>query len=333
MSTRSWPARRAGGASPVLATVLAAALATAAVARAGEVAIDLRAEVLLDHPHMTLADLAVVGAADEGLRQVFSRLPMGHAPLAGYVERRSRAELDLAVRAQAASVGQVVTWRGADSVKIRTESQSLDNELIFSVAKKHLLELFGPAYGDMEIRLASPLAQLSAPAGEASLSARAVDASRLRGRMAVWVDVTVQGALYRSVLLPLIVTAQRQAYVARRALPAGALAGSDDFVLRPVALDELGEAPLASGALVNGVRLRRALAAGQVVGGQHVASAAMVLRGDRVRLLAAGRGIAVETSAYAQADGMLGQAIQVRPERSNETVSARVIAAGVVGIE
>jgi flagella basal body P-ring formation protein FlgA len=328
MSTRSWPAL-----ATLLATALAALLATGAVARAGEVEIDLRGEALLDHPHMTLADLAVVGAADERLRQIFSRLPMGHAPLAGYVERRSRAELDLAVRSQAASVGQVIIWRGADSVKIRAESQLLDNELIFFVARKHLLELFGPAYGDMEIRLASPLAQLSAPVGVASLSARTVDASRLRGRMAVWVDVTVHGALYRSVLLPMIVTARRQAYVAKRALPVGALVGADDFVSRPVALDGLGEAPLAPGALAKGVRLRRALAAGQVVGGQHVASTAMVLRGDRVRLLAAGGGIAVETGAYAQADGTVGQAIQVRPERSNETVSARVIAPGVVGIE
>ncbi len=325
MSTRSWPARCAGGTLMVLATT--------AIARAGEVVLELKAEALLDHPHMSLADLAVVGGADEHLRQVFSRLPMGHAPLAGYVERRSRAELDLTVRSQAVSVGQVIIWRGADSVKIRAESQLLDNELIFSVAKKHLLDQFGPTYDEVEVRLASPLAQLSAPAGAASLSARTVDASRLRSRMPVWVDVTVQGTLYRSVLLSLNVTARRQAYVARRALPVGALAGADDFVPRMVALDELGEAPLAPGALANGVRLRHALAAGQVVGGQHVAPVAMVLRGDRVRLLAAGGGITVETGAYAQADGAVGQAIRVRPERSDETVSARVIAPGVVRIE
>jgi flagella basal body P-ring formation protein FlgA len=151
--------------------------------------------------------------------------------------------------------------------------------------------------------------------------------------MAVWIDVLVQGVLYRSVVVPLTVGAQRSVYVALRDLPAGSVAAAADFAERREEIGNLHDAALPAGALAHGGRVRQALAAGQIVTVRQMAPEDMVLRGERVRLLSGGAGIAIEISALAQADARLGQRLPVRLERSNETVMARVISPGVVGVD
>ncbi|OEZ96668.1 flagellar basal body P-ring formation chaperone FlgA [Duganella sp. HH101] len=315
------------------AVVAAGALVLALSARAGEVVISLRPDVLLSTPRVTLADVAQVETDDAQLRQAFGGVSLGAAPLAGQVEQRSRAELDLAMRSLSLSRGQRIVWRGAERVRIQSQSQALDGELLLDLARAQVQQRFGAAGQELQLSLAAPLPDLAAPAGALQYRARMVDASRLRPRMPVWIDVMAQGAVYRSVVVPLAVSAYRSVYVAQRALPAGAVATAADFALRREEVADLADAPLAEGALEQGGRLRQPLAVGQVVTVRQIAPAAMVLRGDRVRLVTAVAGIEVETAAYAQADAVVGQQVPVRPERSNDMVTARVMAPGLVRIE
>lgn len=330
MQARAWTGRRW---LAMAALVLSAGLGARAAAGEvnNEVVIELRHEVLLGGSRMTLADVAEIGAADAAVRRAFGAVVLGRAPMPGYLEQRSRAELDMALRGQALSSGQTIVWRGAASVKVRSATQQLDPARLLELARQRLRE----AYTDVELdaSLATPLPELLAPAGTLQYRARLADPSRPRARMAVWIDVIADGAVYRSVVVPLAVTARRGVYLARRALPAGATATADDFAEARQDVAGLADAALAPGALPHGGRVREALAPGQVVTVRQMAPADMVLRGDRVRLVIAAAGIAIETSALAQADAVVGQRVQVRPERSNELVTARVMAPGVVSVD
>jgi flagella basal body P-ring formation protein FlgA len=249
------------------------------------------------------------------------------------MEQRTRAELDMVLHAQPLAPGHRIVWRGADSVRLQSASQMLDSALLLTLAQQQVRQVFAAPGLTLELRLAAPLAELVAPPGALQYQARLADATRLHARMAVWIDVLAQDAVYRSVLVPLAVQAWREAYVARRALPAGALLAPADVELRREDVAGLAEAALAPGALASGGRLRQALEAGQIVTTRQVAGGDMVLRGDRVRLVSHGAGIAVETSAMAQADAVVGQQVRVKPDRSNETVQAWVIAPGLVSME
>jgi len=316
-----------------LRTLAWCALLLALPAQAVEAVIELRPEVLLNGSRMTLADVARVAAPSVELRQALEGVPLGSAPLAGQVAQRSQAELDLALRGLSLARGVSIVWRGAERVRIQSQSQPLDSALLRELARAQLQQGLGAADVELDVRLAAPLPDLAAPAGALQYRARLVDGSRLRPRMAVWIDVLAQDVVYRSVIVPLAVSAWRNVYVAQRALPAGAVATAADFVLRREEVAGLPDAPLAGGALQHGGRVRQALAAGQVVTARQIAPAAMVLRGDRVRLVTAAAGIEVETGAYAQADAVVGQQVQVRPERSNDMVMARVMAPDLVRIE
>lgn len=310
-----------------------ALLGAAMAARADQVVIALRPEALLAGPRVTLADVAEVDAADPAVRRAFAAVALGPAPMAGYLERRSRAELDMALRGQALASGHAIVWRGADSVKLRSQTQQLEPGALLALAREQLRQAFGGAGVELDASLAAPLPELVAPAGELRYRARLADASRLRPRMAVWIDVIAGEAVYRSVVVPLAVTAWRGVYLARRDLPAGAVAVADDFTEGRQDIAALADAALAPGTLVHGGRVRQALAAGQVVTARQMAPADMVLRGDRVRLVISAAGIAVETRALAQADAVVGQRVQVRPERSNELVMARVVAPDLVSLD
>lgn len=315
------------------AAAVALSLALALGAQAGEVVIALRPEVLLSGARLTLADVAEVSAPDDAVRRAFNAVVLGRAPMAGYLERRGRAELDMALRGQALASGHTIVWRGADSVKIRSLTQPLDQDRLLELARQCLQQAFGADGARLDASLAAPLPDLVAPAGPLEYRARLASASRLRARMAVWIDVIAGETLYRSVVVPLAVTAQRGVYVARRALPAGSMATAADFVETRQDVAALADVALAPGALPHGGRVREALAAGQVVTVRQMAPADMVLRGDRVRLVVSAAGIGIETSALAQADAVVGQRVSVRPERSNELVTARVIAPDLVSLD
>jgi flagella basal body P-ring formation protein FlgA len=302
-------------------------------AQASTVKIDLRDEVLLSGPRMVLSDLAKVDAGDARLTQAIAALPVGSAPLAGHVDRRSRAELEVALRGRQFPLGQRIEWQGARSVTIRRESRALDPALPLAEAVRHVSAVFGPDYAALELSLATPLAELALPSGQVEYRARAIERQSLRARLPVWVDVFVDGALYRSVVVTLAVVARQEVYVARRALAEGDTVTAQDVVLGVRDVAGLADAAIKPEALAGAPRLRGALAQGQVLTVRQVAPAGMVMRGDRVAVEVRNHGILLETVAVAQADGQLGQMVPVKLQQSSEAVSAKVIAPGQVRID
>lgn len=309
---------------------LAAGMCLAPAAPCAELLLDLRAEVLVTGPQVRLSDLATVSSADARLQQAVAALPLGRAPLAGYLDHRSRAELEAALRSQVGMLGHELVWRGATGVQIRSESHPVPGTELAQAARRYLLDEFGSHYALLEVNPAAAVPDLLVPAGQVTLRVRPLERRQLRSRMAVWVDVLVDETVYRSAVLPMVVVAQRPVYVASHALPHDSVPGADDFTtsLRDVA----GMADEPVDAIAPGARLRQDVAAGQVLARKQLAAPDMVLHGDRVRLLAGGHGIAIETSAVAETSAGVGQLVRVQAGRG-ETVMARVTAPGVVRLE
>jgi flagella basal body P-ring formation protein FlgA len=304
-----------------------------APAGAGTVALELRPQVVLSHPVVTLGDLAGVQADDAGVRRAFERIEVGQAPLVGYVDQRSRADLEMVLRARTLASGQSLVWRGAERVQLRTESQRLDPSAIVEAARRQVLAVHGAAYERIELELASPLPEVLAPAGGVAYRGRLSDVSRLKARTVAWVDVLVAGAVYRSVVVPLTVNAFRRVAVAQRDLAPGDVVGPRAFAVELAEVGALAEAPLAAAELPASGRMRRAVARGQPLSARDLLAPGAVMRGDQVRLVTQAGGIALEAVAFAQADAAPGQKIQVRPQGSRETVTAVVVSSDVVRID
>lgn len=81
-----------------------------------------------------------------------------------------------------------------------------------------------------------------------------------------------------------------------------------------------------------GKMARQPLSAGQVLQTNQVAAPKLVRRGEQVTLRVSANGFEVSMAGSALADGVLGQRIRVRNERSQRVVEGEVIATGAVRV-
>lgn len=293
----------------------------------------LRASVVLDHPQVLLADVAVIKAPTPALQAALEQVQVGSAPRVANVEQLSREALGRIV-ARRFFLEQVdLQWSGAPTVQLRTASQMISVNVLVDNARAAVLAAFGARHPQLAVTALPGMSEVEVPAGALQVSARALAGAPLQARMPVWLDLAVGGVPYRSVLVPLQVSAPQRVYVALRALAQGAEPGAADFDLRTVDVAGVAGEPVAEAGLPRARRLRQAVAAGQVLTQQAWFGHDMVLRGDRVRLAVAAGPVRVETMAQAQGDAAIGEWVKVKPDSGKDWVAARVMAPGLVQVE
>jgi len=308
--------------------LLSGACALSSIASAAPLAIELRSDALIDHARIALADIAIV-QAEQPLAATLVKLELGQAPRIGYVERLTRAQIEQAIRRHVGVAHSAVAWSGADSVVVRAQSQSVKSSELAAAAVDTLRKQFASA--DMQLDAAPSVApaDIDVPTGKLELRGRPAPA--LGARIPLWIDLVVDGAHYRSVVVPLTVTARRAAYVAARDMERGAWATQDDFTVSEISV--AGFDAVKVGGQIAPFRLREPLKAGQPLGLAAINVSGKVLRGDQVRLIVRTGQIGIETAAVAMAEAAPGQLITVRPAGGSDIVTGRVGHSGTVTIE
>lgn len=295
------------------------------------VSVALRAEALVDHARIALADVAVIQAdgAQAALEAELGTIVLGHAPRVGYVERLSRAQIEQAIRRATAKVG-ALRWSGAAAVAARTATQTVDAQALshaaIAAAEQHLAGMAGRATVAADVTPDDALV----PAGQLALRARALPA-RLHGRVPVWVDVHVNGALYRSLVVQLAVTLRQQAYLARHAIDAGSFVTAADFDIVEADVAATGAVPVQQP--LAPFRAARALRAGQPLTAAAMLAGGAVRRGDQFRLAVRTGAIGIDTAGVAMDDAGPGQPIRVRPSGGRDIVTGHLAPSGVVIID
>jgi len=314
-----------------LAFLVVFANIAAAVPHGGmAVRIELRADAVVDTRSVLLADIAIVSAVDAGAKRSLETLRICNAPMVGRVERVSRDELDRLVRKWLSGLGVTVEWSGARAVNVRSAARLIEAKTVVEVADNYLRMELGAGFDKIEIDLAAPVADVELPLGNATFKPRASDAGRLRSRMPVWVDVYVDDAFYRSVVVPFAVAASRMVYAAGRDMEEGSVVFADDFVLKTEEVTSDAGERITAGELQSGIRLKKALATGQVLTRRDLSPRDTVFRGEQVTLVVAEGAVMVEVPALVQHDARIGQQVKVRMEQGMDTVAGRLVSPGVV---
>jgi len=294
--------------------------------------LELREAALVQGNAVVLADVAAIEGADVRQRQLLAAVRIGAAPLAGYAEAFSRAAIEAALRSQPGLVGMQLDWRGADQVVVRRASRLVNGAELGAAARQRIEALHGPQYEQLELTQLAGVTDVQVPEGTVVLRPREA-AGALRQRTAVWIDVLVDGAVYRSVAVPFQVRAWRAVPVALRALAADSVANARDFRLARQDVLALAGVPATVPGQHEQLRLRAAVAEGAVLLREQVVPAGAVRRGDRVTLVVTGGAIRIESVAVAQEDGSAGALLRVVPAGGGEAVKARVLGPGLVAID
>lgn len=190
-------------------------------------------------------------------------------------------------------------------------------------ARGELLRALADREGTISATLASGNCDVAVPTGTVQLSSRSIP-KRVRPRMVVWVDVTVDGRLRRSVPVAFDVRWLQEALVARSAMAARTSLNEDQFVVEKVDAAAARGEPITVEQLQS-KRLRHELPAGAVLGGDDIEAIPDVTAGERVDVYSSVGSVVVRTVAVAQRDGFRGDRINVRLEQAQQSLRVEVI--------
>jgi flagella basal body P-ring formation protein FlgA len=222
-----------------------------------------------------------------------------------------------------------ITWDGSAVALVRSAVRRIDGaengdavlDALRAVDTRHELTFTFPRAAD----------GVDVPARAAALRARPVDAAALAPRMAVWVDVVVDGAVYRTVQVPVDVVREQRVLVARTELRAGTV---DVASFQVAARNVAGQHPVVAADLPDGapVRLARPLRAGQVLTADALMPADGVAPGDRVLVVARAGGAGVELEGVVVHGGRRGQAVDVLVAHSAQAIAGILLDSHTVSV-
>ncbi len=292
--------------------------------------IELKPEAIVSRRYVTIADIAQVSSADLVLKNAIEVLRVAEAPRIGFIEQLTRNELSQLIRSRLTSLPQAPEWDGANSVKVRSASRLVTADTFVDLAKRSVLKELRGKFEHVEVDLTSSVADIALPLGEASFVVRPIEQKHVYARLPVWIDVVVEGVVYRSVIVPFNIRVSQKVLVARRDLPEGAVVSSEDFSSKVEDVSAISD-ELVSVADVQGrLHVKRPLGSGQILTRKYVSLPGAVSRGDVVRLVVAEGGVLIETRAVAEQEGVIGQRVKVKTDQGTGAISGRIVSAGVV---
>lgn len=311
-----------------------AILAGNALASDKRIALDvtLKAFAVVEHDQVRLSDIASLASQEMAHVTALENVPIMRAPRVGYMDCLSRTELTRILQGQPATEGVVIAFHGADSVNIQSADQNVEAGSITDMAIRAVQSQLQNRFVRVSASVATPVQPVRVPFGNLTMRVRPLDKTTLYARLPVWVDILVNGELYRSVVVPVNIKAEREVMVAVRDIAAGSTVSAKDFSTQvedaagfrdPVDIANVHDATM---------RMRRAISRGRILTQQDIYPTGAVLKGDVIKLTYSNATISLETTAIADQDGQAGEMIRVKPEKGIDTVMAKVISSGMVQI-
>lgn len=319
---------------PYVSFMAALILCPMLTARAGigePTVIELRDHASVSGGHIRLADIADIRGGDEIVRRRLATLKIAPAPGLGTSKTLRREDVRLVVRRTLGANPPVI--EGAQATKIERPVVEYEGAQFVEAARTYVLAQLGRERPDLSRIEVTPVGDFPAvrgPAGSLRISVRQLRTDLAIRRVSVWVDVEIDGSVYRSVPMWLAVNAYRPVVVARRAHRSKEPLTRQDFTIEEREVAALREMPLAVDAALAGKRARHALAAGSIIRPSDIEVQPSVLADQEIDVRVLAGPIAIETRAIAEQEGDAGEYIRVRNPASALTYRAEVVDRGKV---
>lgn len=265
------------------------------------------------------------GRLPVGLADLHLELPAGLTPL-------TRDWVLAALRHQGPQ-DVAFTWFGPESLPRAGALQHLDREAVVQAAQAALQARVKGYSMDFSLKAVSEPADVALNPGSVTLKPRLPAAGRLRSRMAVEVDVYLDGVQTETVPVWFAVKAARRVAVYAHDMRAEEEVGKDDLRWETRDLAELGSDPVMDPAELAGKWLRRPVTAGEPLVADDLAQAPLVRHHQRVEVQVVSGPVAIVAWGIAEDSGNAGDTVSVRVDKSEGPCKGRVIGMGVVQIE
>jgi flagella basal body P-ring formation protein FlgA len=285
--------------------------------------VTLRPESKVRGPEIRLGEIAEVQGGDADMAERLRAVEVGRAPLPGLSRTLDPAYLKARLRLAGVDLASLVL-DFPRIVSIATASQQVTGTVLLEAVREQLLATRPDEAESLSIQSsgATPGA-VTLPAGSLELKVRTRPGAVLLGSISATVDAWVDGALVRSISVPVRVSQQAEVLVAARPIGRAVPIGPEDVRVERRELSTGQEALRDPGAVL-GRQAVRNIVAGEPILAALVSQPPLVRRGDMVVLTAEARGIRAMTQGEAKEDGKAGQVVRVRNLTSNREIYGTV---------
>ncbi|MCC6158390.1 MAG: flagellar basal body P-ring formation protein FlgA [Deltaproteobacteria bacterium] len=303
-----------------LFAVVTTLVGTATIASAAELAVRERIEAHGDR--VLLGDLILAGLPAE-LADVF----VAKAPPLG--DERVLTGSFIAGRIRQAG-GRDLAVRIPAQVVISSPAQTISADALRAEIETQLRQLAGDP--NLPVKFPAKVRDALVPPGDVTIRCEWPDGVPVAGRRPATVRIAGAG-FEKKMMIDVEIDTPQQVVVAKNAIPKGRAVTSDDIRIEPVSAKRVRGRVARSPDMVVGRVARRAVANGETLREDALTTAAVIRRGDVVKLQVVSQGVQLTAFAVAQREGREGETIDVRNMDSGVIVKARVRDAHTVTVE
>ena len=293
------------------------------VAPEAPLVVNLRPESTVRGPEIRLGEIAEIQGGEADMVERLRAVEVGRAPLPGLSRALDPAYLKARLRLAGVDPASLVL-DFPRVVSITTASQQVTGTVLLAAVREHLLATRPDEAESLSIQFSgATLGAVTLPAGSLELKVRTRPGADLLGSISATAEAWVDGAMVRSISVPVRVSQQAEVLVAARPIGRAVPIGPEDVRVERRELSTGQEALRDPGAVL-GRQAVRNIVAGEPILAALVSQPPLVRRGDMVVLTAEARGIRAVTQGEAKEDGKAGQVIRVRNLTSNREIYGMV---------
>ena len=313
----------------ILSMLILILIAISAAGASSQVTVVVRPESEVTAGSCTLGDIATMQCSKRELGEELRNVPVCPSPLPGKTRTLSKDQIVIAIR-RAGINDRTVEMLCPPQITVTRASSKVSGQALFEAVREFALGNNSyPGIVSVEpVRL--PTDQM-APVGKLGLRVKSGTREVRKGQSSLPVEIMVDGQVYRTIHVPVLVKVFARAPVATQAIPRSTEISAANVALRECDItalpnDVLLEAPLpgwiASVPIPEGSIIRR----------QWIVEPPAIHSGDAVLVIVQNGAVRVTSKGIAAQDGRPGQKIKVRLTGDVREIRGTVAEPGIVMI-
>ncbi len=295
------------------------------VCYSSQVEIELRQHALLTSSKYKLSDIANISSRSLSVIQKFSGIEIGRSPRPNYLGHISRSSIASRIESVFPGASQRITWLGKDIVQVQSIGVSFSSKRLAVEAEAFVSQWLREKHNDFRVVATEPVKDLILPPGEVRIKAKLVAGEKLKKRLSVWLDIYVNGSLFRALPVWVSISVFEEALIVRQAIDKSEALNPDQFQKRYLDITNAKGVIVENPSELFGMRAIKSLLANEILTHSVIQPVPAVMKGQRVSVSAFEGNVHLKTFALAMNDGELNQYIQVRNLNSNQSYSVVII--------
>jgi len=294
------------------------------------ITIPQRAEV--DKKMVALDDIALIKGDDPEIIEKIRNIELVHSPSPGEEKTLDKNYIILRLKKEGVNPSDFEI-ASEDKIILHRASKTLTRERLEEIVRGKIREYLGMDQGRMIIQDLKGLEDIKVPIGKTAFKLEIRRKMSRYGRLVGYLDVIVDGELYKKVWIQAKASFYVHAAVTARDIKKGESISSRDVEIEKILVDDISKDYITNVDDISGLVAVRNLRKGKILHQDLFSKPILINRGDEVMIVYETDSMKITATGVALERGGLGDIIKVKNEPSQKTIQGRITAKGKVVIK